>query len=191
MWPGLQRTAEQSRAACTSPLLPLPGQNQDHKTRFKAKRHQGRSCQKEHVEDGTIGEVGCLSPYKAGSESMLIWSWLAMEIAVKPTAKEAFLQALSWKHTSCQGPNREKTANVPFLSAVDCCYRTTVSRWKEVLGSQLAKGTPRGHSWTNWSFRCASPRFCWVPSLLLPCVCQITALEWTGRHPQLVPGSPR
>lgn len=69
-----QPTAEQSHAARTSLLLPLPSQKQDRKTRFKAKRYRGGSCQKEHVEDETVGEVGCLSPYKAGSESMLIWS---------------------------------------------------------------------------------------------------------------------
>jgi len=67
-----QLTAEQRHAARTSLLLPLPGQKQDRKTWFKARRYHGGSCQKEHVEDETVGEVDCLSLHRAGSESMLI-----------------------------------------------------------------------------------------------------------------------
>lgn len=70
----LQLTAEQSHAARTSLLLPPPSQKQDRKTHFKAKRYHGGSCQKERVEDEAVGEVDCLSPYKVGSKSMLIWS---------------------------------------------------------------------------------------------------------------------
>lgn len=69
-----QLTAEERHATRTSLLLPPPSQKQDHKMCFKAKRYRGGSWQKEHVEDETVGEVGCLSPHKAGSKSMLIWS---------------------------------------------------------------------------------------------------------------------
>lgn len=161
------------------PDLPPLGQKQDHKVHFKAKRHHSGSCQKEHVEDETVGEVA----YKTGSESMLIRSWSDTKITVEPTAEEAFLQAHFWKHTPCQGPHREKAANLLFPSVVDCCSCSIVSRWKEALG--LTQGTPRGHSWTNWSFRCASAHSRWVPFFLLPRVCQITALGRAGRHPSL------
>lgn len=158
------------------PALPAPGQKQDHKVCFKAKRHHGGSCQKEHVEDETVGEVGFLSPHKTGGESMLVRSRSDTEIAVEPTAEEAFLQAHFWKHTPCQGPHWGKAANLLFPSAVDCCSCSIASRWKEAL--ELTQGTPRGHGWTNWSFRCAPPHSCRVPSLLLPRICQITV--WDG-----------
>lgn len=64
---------------------------------------------------------------------------------------------------------------LPCPSAGDYSSRGT-GRWNRVLGPQQAQDTPRRCSWTNVSFGH------WVPSLVLPHMCQITALESIGEH---------
>lgn len=106
------------------------------------------------------------------------WKWkhahlvlIGPEIAVKPTAKEAFLQVNSWKHTSCQGPSRRRLQIYSSLLQQTAALLLLLG----LLGVLL-------HTLS-----------CWLHSLLLPCICQITALEWTGRHPSLylaLPGKP-